>query len=160
MLRIIRTDMSYGTLFLDNFKFDKEYNYGAGVYIGPNIKREHIRKIKYEINSDYMEAYYGFNYNKFGENKIYSYIYDLNNNRNKRRISDFKENSDVFGIRKRRVTNTILDNLELLDSEESEKMYSVIFELLPINPNKVLTDTVFVNDIHSDNEVKIESIVK
>ena len=106
-----------------------------------------------------MEAYYGFDYNKFGENKIYSYIYDLNNNRNNRRISNFKENSDVFGIKKRRVTNTILDGLEILDSEENPKMYSVSFEILPINP-KVLTDNVFVKDINSDNEIKIESIIK
>jgi len=158
ILRIIRTDMTYGTIFLDNYSFAKEYNYGSGVYIGPNIERKNIRKIKYEIESDYMEAYYGFNYNE-NKNEIISYILDLNNNRNKKKISDFKESSDIFGIKKIRKTNMIMDNLESLDSNENSKMYSVIFEILPINPD-LIDNIVDVKDIDDESDTKIQSILR
>ena len=159
VLRILRTDMTYGTLFLDNYDFNEDYGYGAGVYIGKEIKRENIRQIIYDEKSYYMEAYYGFNYNKLNENKIVSFIYDLNNNRNIKKISRMKEKSDIFGIKKRRNISKIMEGLESLDSLENSKMYTVDFEILPIIP-KQLTDTVFVKDIYSDDEEKIKAILK
>ena len=149
--------MTYGTIFLNNFKFNEDYNYGCGVYIGPAIKREYIRKIKYEIESDYIEAYYGFDYNKFDKNKIFSFIYDLNDDKTKKRISDFKAYSDIFKIKQKRITDKIMDSLEILDSDE--KMYSIIFEILPFN-SKLFINNVYVNDINSNNEILIESIIK
>ncbi len=159
ILRILRTDMTYGTLFLDNYDFNEDYGYGAGVYIGKEIKRENIRQIIYDEKSYYMEAYYGFNYNKLNENKIVSFIYDLNKNRNIKKISRMKENSDIFGIKKRRNISKIMEGLESLDSLDNPKMYTIDFEILPIVP-KQLTDSVFVKDIYSDDEEKIRAILK
>ena len=106
-----------------------------------------------------MEAYYGFNYNKLNENKIVSFIYDLNKNRNIKKISRMKENSDIFGIKKRRNISKIMEGLETLDSLDNPKMYTIDFEILPIVP-KQLTDSVFVKDIYSDDEEKIRAILK